>query len=364
METPTPPQISEFTADELDRLLELLRDLGSRVKAVEVAVLREADRRQIPLGDGMRTLEDWVIGRMDVDRSTARGLVAVTRADSAQLDTMLAEGVSFDRVALLAKSGSTDPRHDLDIVGLRRHLASRTPTERADEREDFERRFLSIQPSLDESAWKLWGELSALEGKIVADTLDTVADELPDPPAGHRESRATRRADALFVVCDRHTSTPGSTSPASPPATVIVDVTETPTRPGAWIASGPKVGPSVLERILCESPIDVIARTADGEPLAVGNASTAISPKTRRYVLARDGGTCTVDGCGSTYRLQPHHIRERIDHGDHHHSNLTSLCWYHHHVVVHGRGFRIDPESPLRRRRFHPADRTGSDPPI
>ncbi|MDH3250690.1 MAG: DUF222 domain-containing protein, partial [Acidimicrobiia bacterium] len=309
MNTPTPAQISEFTADELDRLLESLRDLGSRVKAVEVAVLREVDRRQIPLGDGMRTLEDWVIGRMDVDRSTARSLVAVTRADSGELDTMLTDGVSFDRVALLAKSGSTDLRDDLDIIGLRQHLTSRTPTERADEQADFERRYLSIQPSLDESVWRLWGQLPALEGKIVADTLDTVADELPDPPAGHRESRATRRADALFVVCDRQTTAPGSTSPVSPPATVIVDATHAPTRPGAWIASGPKVGPSTLERILCESPIDVIARTAAGEPLAVGNASTAISHKTRRYVLARDGGICTVDGCGSTYRLQPHHLQ-------------------------------------------------------
>ncbi len=188
MNTPTPAQIADFTADELDRLLESLRDLGSRVKAVEVAVLREIDRRQIPLGDGMRTLEDWVIGRMDVDRSTARSLVAVTKAGSGELDTMLADGVSFDRVALLAKSGSTELREDLDIIGLRQHLASRTPTARADEQDDFEHRFLSIQPSLVESAWRLLGQLPALEGKIVADTLDTVSDGLPDPPPSDIES--------------------------------------------------------------------------------------------------------------------------------------------------------------------------------
>lgn len=128
--------------------------------------------------------------------------------------------------------------------------------------------------------------------------------------------------------------------------------------------AGPKIGPSTLERILCESPIEVIARTANGEPLSVGTASTAISPKTRRYVLARDGGLCTVDGCGSTYRLQPHHIRERNGDGNHHRANLTSLCWFHHHVVIHGRGFTIDPSAPPRRRRLHPPDRSGSDPPV
>ena len=106
MQTPTPGQIAELTADDLDRLQESLRTLGSQVKAAEVAILREVDRRHIPLGDGMRTLEHWVIGRMDVDRSTAQSLVAVAKADSTKLDEMLVnEGVSFDRVALLAKAG-------------------------------------------------------------------------------------------------------------------------------------------------------------------------------------------------------------------------------------------------------------------
>ena len=166
METPTPAHISQMTADQLDQLLESSRALSSQVKAVEVAILREVDRRQIPLGDGMRTLEDWVIGRMDVSRSTARDLMAVAKADSARLDEMLAEeGVSFDRVSLLAKAGSTDPREDLDMIGLRVHLARRAPIEQEDEETEFERRFLAIQPTLDESAWRLWGQLPALEGR-------------------------------------------------------------------------------------------------------------------------------------------------------------------------------------------------------
>jgi hypothetical protein len=146
-------------------------------------------------------------------------------------------------------------------------------------------------------------------------------------------------------------------------ATVFVDATGT-ARPNAWIAPGPRIGPDTLHRLLCESTIDVVALTSDGEALRVGNATTAIPPATRRFVLWRDGGMCAADGCGSSYRLQPHHIRERSDDGDHHHTNLTSLCWYHHHVVVHGRGFHIDPTSPTRRRRFLRPIRSNSDPPI
>ena len=50
MQTPTPGQIAELPADDLDRLLESLRTLGSQVKAAEVAILREVDRRQNPVG--------------------------------------------------------------------------------------------------------------------------------------------------------------------------------------------------------------------------------------------------------------------------------------------------------------------------
>jgi hypothetical protein len=304
---------------------------------------------------------------MDVTRHTARKLVSVARADSAELDDLLADGVSFERVAELAAAGETDPHLELDMIGLCSELARRTPITSPEERAGFEDRFLAIQPTLDESAWNLWGKLPALEGKHVADTLDRVADELPEAPVGHRESRATRRADALFVVCDRSSASPENAdgSDTRPNTTVFVDATGVGARrPSAWIASGPRVGPDTLHRLLCESAIDVIALTSTGDPLRVGNATTAIPPATRRYVVWRDGGMCAADGCGSSYRLQPHHIRERSDDGNHQHTNLTSLCWFHHHVVIHGRGFRIDPTSPTRRRRFLPPARSNSDPPI
>jgi hypothetical protein len=31
---------------------------------------------------------------------------------------------------------------------------------------------------------------------------------------------------------------------------------------------------------------------------------------------------------------------------------LTTLCWHHHHVVVHLRGYTLDPASPPQRRRL------------
>ncbi len=77
----------------------------------------------------------------------------------------------------------------------------------------------------------------------------------------------------------------------------------------------------------------------------------------------RDGG-CTADGCSSRYRLQPHHMQWRTDGGDHDPDNLTTLCWFHHHVIIHGLGYRLDPDSPPQRRRFTlPSSPAGPDPP-
>ena len=139
--------------------------------------------------------------------------------DSADLDGLLEDGVSFDRVAELAAAGETDPHLELDLPGLRSELARRAPITASDERASFDDRFVAIQPTLDESAWSLWGKLPALEGKHIADTLDRVADQLPQPPSGHCESRATRRADALFVVCDRHDNDSEDAGSAAGPGT-------------------------------------------------------------------------------------------------------------------------------------------------
>ncbi len=96
-------------------------------------------------------------------------------------------------------------------------------------------------------------------------------------------------------------------------------------------------------------------------PLGIGPAGHGIPPRFRRFVIARDGGMCTADGCGSRYRLQVHHIVPRSQGGTNDPDGLGTVCWYHHMVVIHGRGYRIDPESPPHRRRFLPPE--GRDPP-
>jgi hypothetical protein len=48
--------------------------------------------------------------------------------------------------------------------------------------------------------------------------------------------------------------------------------------------------------------------------------------------------------------------------GDHDPDNLATLCWFHHHVAIHGAGFRIEPSGPPGCRRLIRPYR-GHDPP-
>jgi hypothetical protein len=115
-------------------------------------------------------------------------------------------------------------------------------------------------------------------------------------------------------------------------------------------------GPGIIDRIACMGALEII-RTDDGRPLSVGRRTRVISPALRRFVLHRDGG-CTAEGCVSRYRLEPHHKIPWSEGGPTNDSNLTTLCWFHHHVVVHGMGFRLDDTRGPGRIRF-----TNHDPP-
>ena len=103
------------------------------------------------------------------------------------------------------------------------------------------------------------------------------------------------------------------------------------------------------------------ALLSKGRPVVTSDAARSIPQALRRFVAWRDRG-CTIDACQSRYRLQPHHIRELRHGGVHDPDNLTTLGWYHHHVAIHGQGFRIAPDSPRQRRRLI-RSRAGPDPP-
>jgi hypothetical protein len=276
-------------------------------------------------------------GRCGLDRAAA--LVKLRTA-----------GVSDDQLG-----DATATRFSLGrLYGLLDRVRTFTAEE---ERSGFEHRYLVIQPSLDDAAYKLWGLLPGVDGQVIAAALDKRETELPVLP-GEGHGQGQRRADALTAIClDTLTADTGSTGDPARAVTVAEifidagragdDGGET----GAALSSGVRVGPNTLAEILCGGKVRVIA--TDGlRPVASTDLTDTIPPAIRRFVLWRDMGQCSIEGCHSRYRLQPHHIIERHQGGGHDPTNLVTLCWFHHHVAIHQLGYTIDPDSPTHRRRL------------
>ncbi len=335
-----------------------------RLRARQLELIRHLDTAQVAWSDGCRTMVEWVAGRLDLEPATAAALVATARLAEAPLEADLTDGFStFDRAAAVARLIATGADTDtitlsrrLDLTAVRRLTATARERTVQSEHQAHEARHLVIQPSLDESVWRLRGLLPGYDGRIVTKALLDEADSLPVDPDLPRESQAARLADALTTVCARSLSAPGSTTEpgGEPVVTIHVDahrLAQTRGHAGITIQQGPAVGLNILEQALCQGTIELVATDLHGQTLALGRTTRVIRPRLRRHVLNRDRG-CTAAGCTSTTRLQPHHITPWSQGGRTDPDNLTTLCWYHHHVIIHGRGFAIDPTSPPHQRRF------------
>ncbi len=308
---------------------------------------------------------------LDLSSDTARALIETARRTPEQSERMTNlenGGWTFDRAAALARlfaEGADDATMEIaaerDIPGIHKLRSMKKRITRRDERQAHEERHLRSWPSIDESVGFIQAQLGAHDWHLVNRALDDRADQFP--AEARTWTRDQRRADALVAIAQDWLT--GDLRPGEGPGsivTVMVDATEaarTDCESGVALTAGPRIGPDTLDRILCEGSVEIIIDSESGQPLAVGPTTRVVPPKVRRYVLNRDGG-CTIDGCGSRYRLEVHHMIPRSEFGTNEGPNLTTLCWWHHHVAVHGRGHRIDPDSPPMRRRIIPPS---GDPP-
>jgi hypothetical protein len=386
---------TDLTTDGLEQQLIELESLKARIYARQISLRREADHRQIPLGDGCRSLGEWVAGRLDVAPETAKALVAAARVLETipELEETLGSGLgSFDRIiatAHLAAVGASPERINqsagLDISGIRKLAAAHRRMTPTAEQQTFRDRFVSMQPTLDRTSYRLWGQLPGVDGQLVEQALLTKADSFPTLPDGTRGNLGQRNADALVSISqDSLTTTTGdqNNNSSGPVLSVFTDgqlAAESEGETGSVTATGISVGQSTLEEIFCTGSTEHLT-LHNGQPLTAGRTSRIIPPKLRRAILHRDGG-CGADGCTSRYRLQPHHRVPWSQGGRTDPDNLTTLCCrirhlrpsrqetltemtkssFHHHVVIHQLGYTIQPHTPPGRLRFHKPP--GHDPP-
>ncbi len=357
--TSSPDLISEIRVAE--------REI-SRQRARQVRLLAELMRRRPFFGPSLGASE--VAGWLDVSTQTAGALIETATRSPEQSPRMarLEEGNwSFDRAAAMARlfaSGADDSTmaeaEDRDIGGIDKLRALTKRIRRRDERQAHEERHLRTSLSLDESVGFIHAQLGGQDWQVVNQALDERIDTFP--PEARKWSREQRRADALVAIAQDFVGNgPAESASSGPIVTVMVDAqaaAETHGEAGVTITGGPRIGPDTLDRILCQGSVEVMVNTDSGRPVAVGPTTRVVPSKVRRFVLNRDQA-CTIDGCRSRYRLEVHHILPRSHGGTHDVENLTTTCWWHHHVAIHGRGYAVDPNSPPRRRQIIPP----GDPP-
>jgi 5-methylcytosine-specific restriction endonuclease McrA len=327
--------------------------------AHQLQALRQLDVAQVALADGCGSMVDWIASRLDIPHARARDLLTLAKAKNAEVERLLGEGeIGLERAVALAKLSLAGATNDelsramgLDLAGVNRLVDRRRQISSEEEAEGFESRHLVWQRTLDDSGLRYWGEMFGVDAEVWEKAVLQRADELPQ----HEQvGRRQLYSDALASIC-ADSLTGGSEGRAVTVAEIFVDAdlaSPTAGEAGVTLASGSRVGPNTLAEILCGGQAQVIVVDTAGRPLGASQRGETIPPAVRAAVWQRDQGRCTIDGCQSRYRLQPHHILSRYQGGDHHPDNLTLLCWFHHHVVIHQLGFELDPTSTPQRRRF------------
>jgi len=348
--------VENLSIDDREQRLIADERLIARLRAVQLVDLAVLDTAQIATADGARSLSEWVAGRLDVSPDTAKSLVRTMRRlqDRPDLADRLAAGeTTFDRIEAVSRiPEDVGLLEYTDVAGVHRQAAQRIRITTQDEVRSANHRYLVMQPNLDETSWKMWGGFDGHSGALIDKVLTEAADQLSDLPDGQTPGLGWRKATALIQTL---------ISDDPPPAAVTVIVDSRPAAPtrgeaGVVLESGTRVGRQALQAVLCDAVVEVIARSEDGRYLDYGRRQRTAPPTLKRAILTRYGYQCAADGCQSRYRLQIHHVIPWSQGGETNQDDLIVLCWYHHQIIVHEKGYQITVHETgrIRFQRPHP----------
>ena len=162
---------------------------------------------------------------------TASRLRTLAYSNHSQIKAELAQAeISLDRAALLvelAKTGLSETEvlslsPDYSLGRLYRMLEQRRKMSAAESQAQFSDRYLVIQPSLDQSAHKIWGLAVGPEGEMIAKALNQRETELP---VLEEQTSGQRRIDALASIClDSLTGTNGEEAGGERRAVTVAEV--------------------------------------------------------------------------------------------------------------------------------------------
>ncbi len=334
------PTASELSKQSNRELMDVIAASAKQMASLAATVVQHAgelDRREGWRDDGATSLEDWLVARLGVSKSTAKAYAHLSERlfDLPHLASGLGDGdLSLDKVRAVADSAT--PESDQDFARQARDLSVR-------ELADVARATKRPTPASDQADH---------EQRSVRfnDLFRTVTAQLP--PTSYAEVRALLEARAKRVPSDGETpfdqrladafmdvmrSAGGRRTKGSADCTVVAHVPlevltdPTSTLCGELDHAGLISAPTIRE-LLCDATLIIAADDDLGHTMYEGRAFR-LATETQRRELARRDRHCRFTGCTNALFVIPHHLEEWIARGPTDLPNLALLCAYHHHLI-------------------------------
>jgi hypothetical protein len=361
-------QVDSLAPPQLAVMVPAVAKVIARFESVRLAAVRAADRANVAAGSGMASTADWMAAATGEKRGRARGDVELAEKLSGlgEVGTALANGeVSKTQAsALSAAVGATADEQQALLDDAR--TMSVNELERRVER--FNREHRKPPPDVVSTVIMTPGRGGTVKADVTLDALggEFLATALDAAHTGMSFEKGTslgeRRAAGLVGVCRyflenhkklRHRLGRPHVIVATPVAT-LRDSSGTAT---ARLGSGAIIDGATARGMACDASVSRLITGPASEPLDVGRATRSIPTAIARQLIVEDVH-CRWPGCESpAWTCEGHHVRfwEAPHFGETKLTNLTLMCWYHHHLLHKDDGWQLVLDRGSRRLevRYH-----------
>uniref|UniRef100_UPI000379E63C HNH endonuclease signature motif containing protein n=1 Tax=Actinopolymorpha alba TaxID=533267 RepID=UPI000379E63C len=357
--------------DELTDLLVSLEALSAQLEAVQLQVIREADRRDLGASVGATGTAALLSSLLRMRPEHARAAVKLAN----DLDTVLplvqlalnAGEISADHARVIAKAIRDLPKEagqetraeaeqvpveharvfdPKDLAGLGKAVLNAVDPELADkvlakklaeeEAKAARQRELTLYDDPNGSGTHIRGKLDPVTADMLRTALEPLSKPLPTTADGpDPRSAAQRRGDGFAELIRRYLNAGVSPSQGGEKPHIVVTITDTDlvngTGLGRLLRTGTYVSARTVQEWACDAKISWFG-IRDGE-VALSDGTRFFTGRLRKLLELRDRG-CAFPGCDRPPAwCDGHHVRSWLEGGPTTLSNGALLCGHHHRLI-------------------------------
>ncbi|WP_020575877.1 HNH endonuclease signature motif containing protein [Actinopolymorpha alba] len=360
--------------DELTDLLISLEALSAQIEAVQLQVIREADRQDLGRTAGATSTAALLSSLLRMRPEHARAAVRLAN----DLDTALplvqlalnAGEISADHARVIAKAIRDLPKEagqetraeaeqvlveharvfdPKDLAGLGRAVLNAVDPDLADkvlakklaeeEAKAARQSELSLYDDPDGSGTHIRGKLDPIAADRFRTAIEPLSKPLPTTADGlDPRSPAQRRGDAFDELVRRYLDSGASPSQGGEKPHIVVTITDEDlvngTGLGRLLRTGTYVSARTVQEWACDAKVSWFG-IRDGE-VALSDGTRFFTGRLRKLLELRDRG-CAFPGCDRPPAwCHGHHVQSWLNGGPTTVANGALLCGYHHRLIHQG----------------------------